>query len=293
MMAAGVPDLRDWVGREREEADVLDVARARGMAALLDRPPGKLAGGAPLPEGWHWLYFWPAVPRSRLGEDGHERRGDFLPPVPLPRRMWAGGDLRFLRPLRLGEEVVRRSAVRSVEEKEGRTGRLVFVTVGRTVEGPAGTAVEEEQRLVYREAHGSGEEDPPARTADAADAEAEWAESFLPDAVTLFRFSALTFNAHRIHYDRRWAVEREGYPGLLVHAPLTALLLLDAAARHGDRRPAAYRYRATRPLFEGEAMTLAGMATEDAGGAGRGGMRVWAADPAGRVAMEGAVAWRR
>lgn len=278
-------ELHEWVGRERIEEDVITLATARGMVALLDRDPDAVGEGWPLPECWHWLYFKPLAPRSELGEEGHARRGGFLPPVPLRRRMWAGGRLRFLRPLAVGDRVTRRSRILSVTEKEGRTGRLVFVIVGHVVDGPAGPAVEEEQDLVYREAPRPGEplpegEDPPG--------EATWAEPFLPDAVTLFRFSALTFNAHRIHYDHPYATQVEGYPALLVHGPLIALLMLDAAKRHRGRPPAAFAYRGVAPLFNDEPFTLCGLPAGDGEQA-----EVWAAGRSGRVAMRGTVDWAR
>jgi 3-methylfumaryl-CoA hydratase len=281
--AASAGDPRAWVGRERVEAGRLDLFPARGMAALLDRDPAALAEGDPLPPGWHWLYLNPATPRSRLGPDGHARRGGFLPPVALPRRMWAGGRLRFPRPLLLGERVERRSRILSVEEKQGSTGSLVRVTVAHEVRGEGGGAVEEEQDLIYREAARPGE---PPRATPPLPAEAEWREAFLPDAVTLFRFSALTFNGHRIHYDHPYATGVEGYPGLVVHGPLTALLLLDAAARHAGRRPAAFRYRAVGPLFGDEPITLAGRAA-----AGPDAAEAWAAGPSGTVATRAEVEW--
>jgi 3-methylfumaryl-CoA hydratase len=276
-------DPRAWVGRERVEAGRLDLFPARGMAALLDRDPEALAEGDPLPPGWHWLYLNPATPRSRLGPDGHARRGGFLPPVALPRRMWAGGRLRFPRPLLLGERVERRSRILSVEEKQGSTGSLVRVTVAHEVRGEGGGAVEEEQDLIYREAARAGE---PAPATTPLPEGVEWRETFLPDAVVLFRFSALTFNGHRIHYDHPYATGVEGYPGLVVHGPLVALLLLDAAARHAGRRPAALRYRAVGPLFGDEPITLAGRAA-----AGGGAAEAWAAGPAGAVATRAEVEW--
>jgi 3-methylfumaryl-CoA hydratase len=275
-------DLQAWVGRERVEADVLGLFPARAMAALLDRDPDAFAEGDALPPGWHWLYLNPATPRSLLGPDGHARRGGFLPPVPLPRRMWAGGRLRFPRPLVVGERVERRSRILSVEEKRGSTGRLVRVTVAHEIRGAGGVAVEEEQDLIYREAPGPGE--PPRSTP--LPEEVAWRETFLPDAVALFRFSALTFNGHRIHYDHPYATRVEGYPGLVVHGPLTALLLLDAATRHAGRRSTAFSYRAVGPLFGEQPITLAGRPAGDADAA-----EAWAAGPGGGIAMRAEVRW--
>ncbi len=268
-------DLGAWLGRERVEEDVLDLFPARGMAALLDRDPDAFVDGTPLPAGWHWLYFKPLARRSVLGPDGHARLGEFLPPVPLPRRMWAGGTLAWSGVLRLGEKARRRSTIESVEEKSGRSGRLVFVTVRHRIETARGLALDEAQHIVYREAtpapaHAEG----PAPLPVAA-----WSEPFTADAVTLFRFSALTYNGHRIHYDAPYATGAEGYPALVVHGPLLASLLLDAAARHGSRAPEQFTYRALSPLFVDEPFRIEGGAS-----AGEGEVALWIAGPRG-IAM--------
>ncbi len=272
-------DLSAWVGCKRSEHDVAAVGRAQAMAALLDGDPQALTTGAMLPEFWHWIYFNAAVPRSQLGADGHERRGEFLPPVELPRRMWAGGRLRFLRPIVLGREIVRESEIASVEHKLGRSGELVLVTVRHTIRDSEAVCIEEEQDLVYCEIPRSAGPSPPPLPA-----EVDWRERFLPDAVTLFRYSALTFNAHRIHYDHRFTTETEGYRAVVVHGPLTALLLLEAAKRHGHGALRAYRYRGRAPLFVDEPITLAGKA-------GKGETALWAAGPQRTIAMEASVVW--
>lgn len=272
-------DLSAWVGRRRTEHDVATVSQAMAMAALLDREADGLVAGAALPEFWHWIYFHAAVPRSRLGPDGHERRGEFLPPVELPRRMWAGGRMRFLRPLVLGREIVRESEISSITPKRGRSGELVLVTVRHRIGDHEGACVEEEQDLIYCEV--PGEEPKPAVLAPQG---IDWRETFVPDAVTLFRYSALTFNAHRIHYDHRFTTETDGYRDVVVHGPLTALLLLEAGKRHSGRRPTAFRYRGRAPLFVDEPITLAGLAGEAE-------TALWAAGPAGTIAMEASVAW--
>ena len=284
MMGETAPqDLQAWVGREQVQADVLTPFPARGMAALLDRQPEGFSEGTPLPECWHWFYFRPVTRQSQLGQDGHARRGGFLPPVALPRRMWAGGRLRFLQPLMLGERAERRSRILAVEEKEGRTGALVRVTVLHTISGERGPAVEEEQDLIYREAPKPGR---PRGTPDALPDDVQWSEQFLPDAVVLFRFSALTFNGHRIHYDYPYTTEQEGYPGLVVHGPLIALLLLDAAKRRTDRQPSAFDYRAVGPLFGDEPVTLAGRTAESGDET-----EVWAAGPEGTLATQAKARW--
>ena len=275
-------NLAGWVGKTRVQHDVLGLFPARGLAATLDRDSDVLEEGVPLPRGWHWLYFHHAVRRSALGTEGHERLGAFLPPVPLPRRMWAGGRLTFTGDLRLGESALRRSTVESIQEKTGRSGRLVFVTVRHQVEGPRGLAVDEEQHLVYRELSGA-EVTPVAPPVGPA-----WSEDFTADEVTLFRFSALTFNGHRIHYDYRYATSEEGYPGLVVHGPLLALLLLDACGRQGDPPPSQFSYRAQSPLFAGETFRLEGGRMPPRGGAGE--AEAWVAGSRG-VAMRATVGW--
>lgn len=276
-------DLQDWVGEERTRHEVLAPFPARGMAALLDRSPEAFGPGTPLPPCWHWLYFRDTVPQSELGPDGHERRGAFLPPVSLPRRMWAGGKIRFSRPLRIGQPAERRSMILSVEEKRGSTGRLVFVTLGHELVSPRGTAVEEEQVLVYREERRADE---PRRPGEELSREPAWREELVPDPVLLFRYSALTFNAHRIHYDHPYATGSEGYPERLVHAPLTATLVADAAVRRESSALGRFEYRATSPLFCGEEMTLAGWTADGPGPEADSDLVLRAVDPRGNVAMK-------
>lgn len=255
-MTGGTPH-----GGVRVRAEILSRGPAGIMQALLDRDPDGPREGDPLPLGWHWFYFQQPLRASSLGVDGHERRGAFMPEVDLPRRMWAGGTLRSLGPVRIGERAELRSRVAGVEEKRGKSGRLVFVTVGQTVLQGGRACVEEEQVIVY----GSAEPRPAARVPTPGPARnAAWSETFLPTTVTLFRFSALTNNAHRIHYDHPYATGVEGYPGLLVHGPLTALLLLDAAGRHGAGPVTRFRYRALAPLYVDLPMRLRGWAEPEA-----------------------------
>ena len=298
--------------RTTVRTDILGPWPSQAMLALLDRDPGTLAEGDPLPLGWHWLYFKEPVRASSLGPDGHERRGPFMPEIDLPRRMWAGGTLRSLRPVRIGARAELRSGVREVEEKRGKSGRLVFVTVGHTLLQDGHASVEEKQVIVYREA-GPRLATAPARARSTAlpgpvavppepamppgtPPAAAWTETFVPTAVTLFQFSALTYNGHRIHYDHPYVTGREGYRGLLVHGPLTALLLLDAAQRHGEAEASSFRYRALAPLFVDEPITLVGRPAPgpDGGEGDPGGGAsppvervVEALDPAGSVAMRG------
>ena len=277
-MNGRLADLSDWVGRRARAEDVIGPGPAVRLAATLDRDDAPPEPGDALPPGWHWLYFLPATPGSRLAPDGHEARGGFVPPVELPRRMWAGGRLRFHRPLRIGEAVVRESEVVSVTPKRGRRGALVFVVVRHVISGGDGPAVEEEHDIVYREAPRPGA--PPPEPAQPPRAPA-WRRTVHADAVLLFRFSALIFNAHRIHYDRAYATEVEGYPGLVVHGPLTAILLLDLLRRERPAdAPARFEYRALAPLVDTAPFTVAGAPEAD----GRS-VALWAAGRDGALAM--------
>jgi 3-methylfumaryl-CoA hydratase len=239
--------LRSWIGRQETATDHVAPARLMRMAATLDRDDPPPRDGDPLPPLWHWTLFLPHVRQSQLGPDGHPKRGDFLPAVDLPRRLWAGGRLRFIQPLRVSERVTRTSTIADVSVKEGRAGTLVFVLVRHVIEGEDGPAIEEEHDIVYRGAPTPGE--PPTQPRPAR-IDAAWARTVVPDDVLLFRYSALTFNSFRIHYDRRYATEVEGYPGLVVHAPLMATMLLDLVRRNSARAVQSFRFRALAPVFD-------------------------------------------
>ena len=191
-------NLKAWVGRKKVERDVAVAAQAKAMAALLDRDPEQFRPGVALPEYWHWIYFKPIVPQSNLGTDGHPRRGTFLPPIDLPRRMWAGGRLQFLHPIGIGDEIERKTEILSVEEKDGRSGKLVVLKLRHLVSNASGPCVDEQQDLVYCEIP---KPDQPSRQQARPPDDVDWQETFIPNTVILFRFSALTFNNHRIHYD--------------------------------------------------------------------------------------------
>ena len=243
-------NLREWIGKTETLADVATATPYAALSATLDRPHERPPAGTPLPALWHWLYFLPLYAQSEVGPDGHALRGEFLPPVPLPRRMWAGSQLEFHRPLRIGDSLNRVSTIQDVSEKTGRTGNLVFVKVRHEIrrQDESEIALTEFHDIVYREAAKSdGVAAPPA----AAPARAAWERRWVPDDVLLFRYSALTFNGHRIHYDRRYVTEVEGYPGLIVHGPLLATLLLDLL-RHQlpDAVVARFEFRAIRPTFD-------------------------------------------
>ena len=273
-------DLREWIGRTESVSDVLTPTPCAALAATLDRPPDRPAPGTALPPLWHWLYFLPLPRRSEIGPDGHAKRGGFLPPVPLPRRMWAGSQFAFHAPLAIGDAVTRTSTIESVAEKTGRTGLLVFVRVRHEVRraGDADPALTEIHDIVYREAPRPGE---PAPTAQPAPATSAWQRRWVPDDVLLFRYSALTFNGHRIHYDRRYVTEVEGYPGLVVHGPLQATLLLDLL-RHEmpEADVARFEFRAIRPVFDLHPFVACGQPQPD----GRS-YALWIRDHEGATAM--------
>ncbi len=244
-----------WVGRSEQAEDAITPRRARQMAATLGVDGLALATGDMLPPLWHWMGWLPETPMSGLGPDGHPARGGFLPPVPLERRMWAGGRLSFHTDLRIGETMRRHSTILKVSEKTGTTGRMVFVTVGHDTHGPEGLAITEEQDIVYVAMPDRFAPPPPVMAPDAP----EWTDPVAMDTARLFRFSALTFNAHRIHFDLPYATEVEKYPGLVVHGPMQAMLLMQAARdRAAGRRPARFRFRGVRPLFHFDRLRLQG-----------------------------------
>ncbi|MGO9471670.1 MAG: acyl-CoA dehydrogenase [Isosphaeraceae bacterium] len=243
-----VPSLTDWIGRTEETEELIALAPVQAAAAMLDDVSTEYTTGSPLPPLWHWFFFLPRVAQSRLGLDGHPQRGGFMPPFDLPRRMFAGARTRFLRPLSIGQPARRHSVIRQVSEKAGRTGRLAFVTVWHQIEQAGGTCIEEEQDIVYREA-GAPVAAPEVKEAPPPPA-GSWSRTITPDPTLLFRFSALTFNAHRIHYDRDYATTGEGYPGLVVHGPLVAVLLIELVRAHSPRPISAFAFRGLAPLFD-------------------------------------------
>ena len=247
--------LQRWVGNTETSQDTITLAPVRSMSALLDRDDSAPQAGDSLPPLWHWLYFLPTAKQSDLGEDGHAKRGGFLPPVPLPRRMWAGGHLEFITPIRVGDQLTRTSTIQSVNHKQGKSGDLVFVTVKHLYEGQQGLCLRETHDIVYRAHALVTAKSLPPTAADTlvktgALAHPVWHREITPDDVLLFRYSALTFNAHRIHYDRNYATQAEAYPGLVVHGPLIAALLLDVLGSHTDRPLKQFSFKAVRPTFE-------------------------------------------
>ena len=282
-MTANLDHLRDWIGRTQTRSDQLTLAPVAAMSATLDREDPAPRAGDALPPLWHWLYFLPIHRASEIGPDGHPRRGDFLPPVALPRRMWAGSRLEFHRPLRLGEDISRLSRIVDVTHKQGRTGPLVFVRVCHEISDARGVALTEEHDIVYRDMPRPADAAPPPQPAPG---NAAWVREIRPDEVLLFRYSALTFNGHRIHFDRRYVTQVEGYPGLIVHGPLIATLLLDLLRRNLPQALVThFTFRAVRPIFDNGTFSVCGR--EEDGGKQ---VKLWARDAQGWLAMDATAA---
>ena len=271
--------LQSWQGRTETLHDEATAAPVRGLSATLDRDDPPPVRGAELPPLAHWLYFLPQARQSELGPDGHPRRGGFLPPVPLPRRMWAGGRLQWLQPLRVGDALRRESRIVSVTGKSGRSGDLVFVLVRHEVHTDRGLALTEEHDIVYRPLARASDPQPAPRRAEA---DAPWQREIVPDDVLLFRYSALTFNGHRIHYDRRYVTGVEGYPGLVVHGPLIATLLVDLVRRQQPgARITHFSFKAVRPTFDLHPFRLNGRPSADGKT-----IALWASDDEGWLTMQ-------
>lgn len=272
-------DLAAWIGRSETVTDVLGPTPVKALAATLDHPPLAAEPGMALPPLWHWLYFLPLHRQSEIGPDGHAKRGGFLPPVPLPRRMWAGGQFEFRAPLRVADRAQRTSTIADVTVKQGRTGPLVFVKVRHEirVNGAPEPALVEFHDIVYREARRPDDAEPAPQAAPQA---AAWQREIVPDDVLLFRYSALTFNGHRIHYDRRYVTGVEGYPGLIVHGPLIATLLMDLLRRNlPEAEVASFRFKAVRPTFDLNTFRVCGTRDGDT-------VKLWAQDHDGWLTMD-------
>ena len=274
-------NLQDWIGRSESSEDEVTAAQVGMMSATLDWPTARPPAGTPLPTLWHWMYFLPTAPQAEIGPDGHPMRGGFLPPVPLPRRMWAGMQMRFNEPIRVGDRLSRTSTIVEVSEKSGRTGNLVFVKLRHDLRrnGSSDVALSESLDLVYRDAAKPG--DAPAAP-KAAPVASTWERRIQPSEAMLFRYSALTFNAHRIHYDQPYVTGVEGYPGLVVHGPLIATLLTDLLRRQmPDAQVMSFDFRAIRPTIATHAFCVCGEPQPD----GRT-VKLWGRDHEGFVTME-------
>ena len=275
--------LRQWIGRTQEATDIVTTQLVKGLRATLFQEVGEPRIGDAAPFTVHWCLAQPVFPMSMLGADGHPTRGGFLPPVPLPRRMWAGGEIEFLDPLRVGDESTRTSRISDVTVKIGSTGQLCFVSVEHTVTSSRGVAIRERQDIVYREMTGA-QASAPAKAASPPPA-AQHRETHVSDSVLLFRYSALTFNGHRIHYDRDYVTKVEGYPGLIFHGPLQAAFIVEMAAKlRGGKAPKKFTYRGVQPLFEGGEFSIN---ANDNGAA----MELWTANDAGQPTMRGTAMW--
>ena len=262
----------EWIGKTESRSDTVTSGPVAALSATLDCEDPEPQPGDPLPLLWHWLFFLDRHRASELGPDGHARRGGLLPPIPLPRRMWAGSRFEFRHPLCVGDQITRETRVIDIKEKSGRSGPLVFVVVRHEISNDRGLAIAEEHDIVYRD-HG------PAAPVQPAPTDAAWERTVQPDDVLLFRYSALTFNGHRIHYDRRYATEVEGYPGLVVHGPLIATLLMDLLRRNQPgANVARFSFRAVSPLFDTGPFVVCGKPDGET-------IALWAKDAGGNLAM--------
>jgi 3-methylfumaryl-CoA hydratase len=278
-----IDHLREWIGRTTEASDIVTAQLVKGLRATLFQEIGEPKPGDAAPFTVHWCLAQPVFPMSMLSQDGHPTRGGFLPPVPLPRRMWAGGELEFIDALRVGDVATRVSRIADVTMKTGSTGILCFVSVEHVVTTARGTAIRERQDIVYRDVSSA----PQAASAKAPPPPpvAKHRESHMADPVLLFRYSALTFNGHRIHYDRDYVTKVEGYPGLIFHGPLQASFIVEMAAKlHGGQAPKKIGYRGLQPLFEGSEFSINANETDA-------GMDVWTANSQGQPTMKGTATW--
>jgi 3-methylfumaryl-CoA hydratase len=275
--------LRGWIGKTTEASDIVTAHLVMGLRATLFQEIGEPKHGDAAPWTTHWCLAQPVFPMSELSQDGHPTRGGFLPPVPLPRRMWAGGELQFFDAMRVGDEVKRSSRISDVTMKTGSTGVLCFVAVEHEITTPRGVAIRERHDIVYREMSSAAPATP--TKAPPPPPAAKHRESHMADPVLLFRYSALTFNGHRIHYDRDYVTKVEGYPGLVFHGPLQASFIVELAAKlHGGMPPKKLSYRGVQPLFEGSEFSV----NANDNGAG---MELWTANSAGQPTMKGTATW--
>ncbi len=276
-MTQNLEELKKWIGQKETDVDYVTIPAVHRLAATLDRDDPMPKFGDPLPIGWHQILFPRVVRHSQIGPDGHPRRGDFLPPVPLPRRMFAGKRTTFVSDLRVGDEVKRESVIKDVNIKQGRTGQMVFVTVQTDITSPRGLAVTEEQDIVYR-----GDPDPnaPPPPPQPAPGRAVWSRVVTPDPVLLFRYSALTFNGHRIHYDYPYVTRSEGYPDLVMNGGLTTLLVYELARTHASSPIRYISSRNVRALFVNQPFTVCGDPSPDNKTA-----KLWVVDKDGALAL--------
>ena len=247
-MQIDVSDYDNWIGKTQEIEDNLEVSPLNRMAATLNEQQREYSIGEKVPTLWHWLYFLDSTPQSKLATDGHAKKGEFLPPINLPRRMWAGSRFSFKKSLNVGDKVIRTSHIKDISVKQGKTGVLVFVNVAHELKIDSGLALLEEHDIVYRDNPNPGATPTPSKKSAI---KPDFSEIFTPDPVLLFRYSALTFNGHRIHYDREYVTQVEGYPGLVVHGPLLATLLIDRFQNNNmNLTIRAFEFKALHPVFD-------------------------------------------
>ncbi len=279
-MSTGENEFKQWIGRTETTCDDLTIAPILAMAAMLDKKNMVYGRGDQLPPLWHWLFFLNPARQSTLARDGHPKRGDFLPPIPFPRRMWAGSRFDFHQPLCIGEKVSRQSTIKSIIFKEGRSGNLAFVCVRHEISGERNLSISEEHDIVYR---GHTPTDPPPPLPNPAPINCDFSKNVDPDPVLLFRYSALTFNGHRIHYDRDYVTQDEGYPGLIVHGPLLATLMIELFGdQYPDKQLTKFEFTAMNPVFDLDPFQVCGLdANKDNV------TKLWVKDHAGSLCMKG------
>ena len=279
-MSTGKNEFKQWIGRTETTCDDLTIAPILAMAAMLDKKNMVYGRGDQLPPLWHWLFFLNPARQSTLARDGHPKRGDFLPPIPFPRRMWAGSRFDFHQPLCIGEKVSRQSTIKSIIFKEGRSGNLAFVCVRHEISGERNLSISEEHDIVYR---GHTPTDSPPPLPNPAPINCDFSKNVDPDPVLLFRYSALTFNGHRIHYDRDYVTQDEGYPGLIVHGPLLATLMIELFGdQYPDKQLTKFEFTAMNPVFDLDPFQVCGLdANKDNV------TKLWVKDHAGSLCMKG------
>ena len=276
-MSAELENLKKWIGEQESDIDYVTVPAVHRLSATLDRDDALPKMGDALPIGWHSILFPRVVRHAQIGPDGHPARGDFLPPVPLPRRMFAGKRSTFSGELRLGDEVKRVSTIKDVTVKTGRSGQMVFVTVTTDITTPRGLAISEEQDIVYRQDPDKNAAPPPPQPAPGT---AVWKKIVTPTEVMLFRYSALTFNGHRIHYDYPYVTQTEGYPGLVMNGGLTTLLTYELAREHAKSPIRFISSRNVRPMFANRPISVCGEPSADGKSA-----KLWTQDDTGALTL--------
>lgn len=276
-------DLSKWIGNSFDISDTMSTEQLQKFEALMNGDPDSVSEGSEISPCGHWIYFNPPIPQADLGINGHERNSNFFPPVELPRRMWAGGNIKFKKPLKSGVPADKKSTITKIDEKEGKSGQLCFVTIRHQISSRGAVAIDEEQTIVYREESEKGAH--PIRT-QPLDIDPEWRKSTKPSSIQLFRYSALTFNSHRIHYDQDYAREMEGYPNVLVHAPFLVLLMIDAFTSKTDGKVISeIKYENVGPVYLGEQITICGKSVDNTKTA----LRIHGSE--GKMAVKAEVHW--